>query len=117
MFVRPPQILAPKKQADPLSEALEQEILSEKIGTLSRLNKKLEAALAHLAAEEAKGPQACAHTHALLQAQAGEALWHVIIQREIAGLTGLKGFLDKMGVPREVRLNAGPVPPHLRNCR
>ncbi len=42
-------------------------------------------------------------------AEAGEALWHVTIQRELCGLTRHKEFFDHMKVPRAVRLRMGPV--------
>lgn len=106
MSVRPPRTFE-KDSQDPLSAALEQDILSEKIGTLTRLNKKLELALEKLAASE--------HETAELQevrlAEAGEALWHVLIQREMCGFMKHNAFLDQMNVPTIVRLNAGPKRP------
>jgi hypothetical protein len=45
MSVRPPQILhKPKDDEDPLSQALQNEILNEKAATLFRLQKRLETA-------------------------------------------------------------------------
>ncbi len=107
MTVRPPRHTK-NTDKDPLSEALEQEIFNEKASTLSRLTKKLEAALEHLKKAETKEnePQE-EHLHRL--AQAGEALWHVTIQRELCGLRQHKAFYDFMGVPKAVRLRMGPA--------
>ncbi|MDD7909196.1 hypothetical protein PUV47_04650 [Pseudovibrio exalbescens] len=112
MFVRPPQAFRNKAESDPISEALHQEVMEEKVGTLSRLNKKLEAAVDRLTRLEIE--ELPEEDRQRLVHEAGEALWHVVIQRELVGLTGLKAFLDHMGVPKEVRLKTGPMPAHLK---
>lgn len=107
MSVRPPQLTKPADK-DPLSAALEQEIFNEKASTLSRLNKKLEEALHRL--EAAKTSEAgIANADPALLAEAGEALWHVTIQRELCGLREHKAFYDFLGVPKAVRLRMGPA--------
>ncbi|MCX2721671.1 DUF6665 family protein [Roseibium salinum] len=106
-IVRPPRS-ARDTDKDPLAAALEQEIFNEKAATLSRLNKKLETALARLKeAREEPGLPEDRLRH--LQAQAGEALWHVTIQRELCGLRHHKAFYDFLAVPGEVRLLMGPA--------
>jgi len=107
MTVRPPQLTSPADR-DPLAAALEQEIFNEKAGTLARLNKKLEEALARLTAEEADA-DASAESLQKRLAEAGEALWHVTIQRELCGLREHKAFYDFVGVSKAVRLRMGPA--------
>ncbi|MBD8891430.1 DUF6665 family protein [Roseibium litorale] len=115
MSVRPPKAFS-AKETDPITAALEQEILGEKIGTLSRLNKKLEAALKQIPAEEDIRNEKERLIRQLRIAEAGEALWHVTIQRELCGLLKHQAFFNEMGVPKEVRLSCGPVPAHLREA-
>lgn len=119
MSVRPPSMYRTSQPDNPVTEALEQEIFEEKAGTLTRLNKKLEAALDSYRAELAKAERdttddPAPETLLLARAEAGEALWHVIIQRELCGLRSHQTFLNHMQVPREIRLSAGPVPQHLK---
>jgi uncharacterized protein DUF6665 len=106
MSVRPPQFFLDLEK-DPLAAALEQEILSEKAGTLSRLTKKLERALAIF--ENGKGDSGLTEEERLRQlAEAAETLWHVTIQRELCGLRQHKAFYDFLKIPKEVRLCMGP---------
>lgn len=108
MSVRPPQFYAPSAAfIDPLSAALQHEILGEKASTLGRLQKKLETALSQLEAERAIWP---ADTIALERrlAEAREALWFVTIQRELCGLVRHAPYFDHMKVPMDVRLHMGP---------
>lgn len=113
MNVRPPRILARRAPDNPLS-ALEHELLQEKVATLSRLGRRLERALARLAAcEAADGPlrnEPGSEREALL-AEAGEALWHFVIQREAMGLRNTEQVLRAYGVPKAVRLRMGAAPP------
>ncbi|WP_269580669.1 DUF6665 family protein [Roseibium sp. Sym1] len=107
MTVRPPSLNSISDK-DPLAAALEQEIFNEKAATLARLNKKLEQALEKLAAAGADTePDRERLQHSL--AEAGEALWHVTIQRELCGLREHRAFYDFLGVPKAVRLRMGPA--------
>ncbi|WP_417686404.1 hypothetical protein [Roseibium sp.] len=130
MSVRPPQAYLKQSADNPVAAALEQEIIAEKAGTLARLNKKLEQALSRIPpAEDASNTSPAGNPvddpefdnrkrlRALRIAEAGEALWHVTIQRELCGLTRHKAFFDHMGVPACVRLGAGPVPEHLKKVK
>lgn len=108
MSVRPPKAYS-QDQTDPLSAALEQEVFAEKAGTLARLNTKLEEALARLPGDEAAEAEMPEEKRERLLAEAGEALWHVTIQRELCGLTQHREFFDHMKVPRAIRLRMGPV--------
>jgi hypothetical protein len=104
--VRPPGILAPKREPDPL-DALQQEILGEQMATLSRLGRRLAEALEVLAACE-QGGEACApgEREARL-AEAGEAAWHFVVQREAMGLRNTEAALRHYRVPPAVRLRMG----------
>jgi len=108
MSVRPPQFYSSRETfSDPLSAALQHEILGEKASTLGRLQKKLETALSRLAAERVKLPT---DTIAMARtlAEAREALWFVTIQRELCGLVRHVPYYDHMKVPMDVRLHMGP---------
>ena len=97
MTVRPPRALAPKPPEDPISASLEQEILAEKAATHGRLLKLLERALAALRADA---------TDENLD-RAGEALWHVVIQRDLCGFRNTEDFMRELKVPAAVRLRMG----------
>lgn len=101
MSLRPPQALAPKPNTEnPLNEVLEHEILAEKAGTYARLLKQLEKALVELATNK---------TDETLSA-AGEALWYVMIQRDLCGFHRHDLFYKELKVPASVRLRMGLVP-------
>ncbi|AXS42061.1 DUF6665 family protein [Breoghania sp. L-A4] len=105
MSLRPPRKFT--KELDPLSAALEAEVLAEKAGTLARLGTRLEHRLARLREFEECGG-ADADRRAALLAEAGEALWHVVIQRELCGLRNSAQFYRDYCVPRAVILRMGP---------
>lgn len=108
MSVKPPSILAPRRLPEPL-DALQHEVVAEKAATLARLARRFEAALAALAAFEAEtaaGAGDAARHEALLQA-AGEALWHLVIQRELCGLRDGEALMRNYAVPAAVRLRMG----------
>lgn len=111
MTVRPPKSLSAGLK-DPLEEILGQDILSEKISALSHANKKLEHALEKLAM--ATGEQEKNRDEENIEfSVACEALWHVLIQRELCGFNRHTEFLNEMNVPKRVRLHAGPRRPSL----
>lgn len=105
MSVRPPKILAPKNGLpdDPLSAALEHEILAEKAGTYARLLKRLEKAM-----QEARSAEGVTGTEKekLLDA-AGQALWYVMIQRDLCGFRRHDLFFKEMDIPAAVRYRMG----------
>lgn len=120
MPVRPPSAYAPKSLADPLQAALEHEILSEKASTLGRLLRELEKRLADLrdyeqpavemsAGEDPAPPSASDPIRRQKIEAAGNALWHVVIQRDLCGLRQTEKFLADMKVPKSVRLRMGVV--------
>lgn len=110
MSVRPPKAFVPKSQTTAFEEALDHEIRGEMAGTHGRLLRVLEKRLAALAAFDAKGPDASQAERDAVVAAAGEALWHIVVQRELMGLRRSKAFMDEYGVPPEVRLRMGIRP-------
>jgi hypothetical protein len=94
---------------------LEYEFAREQAYNLGRMGRKLEAALAALAAFDAeqpggKAPVGKARTHrAALVAAAGTALWHFVIQREACGLRDSRQIVRDYRVPAEVIARMGIV--------
>ncbi|MEW5424647.1 DUF6665 family protein [Amorphus sp. 3PC139-8] len=110
MSVRPPRALAPKQQRTPIEEAIDHEVRGEMATTHGRLMQELARRLDALAAfDDAETPADPARRDALVAA-AGEALWHIVVQRELMGLRRTKAFLDEYRIPSEVRLRMGVRP-------
>jgi hypothetical protein len=87
--------------------ALEYEIAEERASALGRLGRRLEAALAALAAF----PPADAtvkETRDGLVGEAGYALWLFIVQREACGLNDSTQVMQTYRVPNEVYARMGP---------
>jgi hypothetical protein len=87
---------------------LEYEIAQEKASALGRLGRRLEAALAALAA----CPRAANFDRKIrdnLLEQAGYALWLFIVQREACGLNDSAQVMQNYGVPNEVYARMGPL--------
>ena len=99
MSIRPPKILAPRNTLpkDPLSAALEHEVLAEKAATYSRLVEKLQEAL-DIYREEG--------TEDALNL-AGQALWYVMIQRDLCGFRRHDLFYKELNVPQAIRNRMG----------
>ena len=113
MSVRPPRIFARHSAASPL-QALEHEVLQEKMATLSRAGRRLEESIDRLLVFEASaggdlGREAAAERETLLAA-AGEAMWHFVIQREAMGLRNTEQALRAYRVPAAVRARMGMAP-------
>lgn len=112
--MRPPRI-TPTFAGPGNVDLLNYEIAQEKAATLSRIGRRLQAALDALRDFDAE------HEHPAaadadrgrrdeLVAAAGEALWYYVIQREVCGLRDSEAIMRHLGVPREVRLRMGYVP-------
>ncbi len=101
MSIRPPKALAPKNTLpkDPLTASLEHEVLAEKAATYARLVRMLEKALTRYRREE---------TEEALRS-AGQALWYVMIQRDLCGFRRHDLFYKELNVPAAVRLRKGLV--------
>src|SRR5271167_4538854 len=88
--------------------ALEHEIAQEKASALGRLGRRLEAALAALAA----CPRTATPDRKIrdrLVEQAGYALWLFVVQREACGLNDSTHMMRDYGVPNEVYARMGPL--------
>ena len=97
---------------------LEAQIAEEKAAALGRSGRRLRAALDRLARFEsgtARGRSAHAgdRARAELVAQAGEAYWSYIVQREALGLIHNESVVDEYGIPPEV---ARAMRPQLRGA-
>ena len=94
---------------------LEFEIAQEKASALGRLGRRLEAALAALRAFDAKHREAAIRgTEARerrdrLVAEAGEALWYLMVQRDACGFYNSVAVIRDYGVPGEVVNRLGPA--------
>lgn len=101
MSLRPPRRYAKLSELDPIERALEHEVLAEKASTLGRLQRQLERKLARLADFEQSEADDREH-HDRLVAEAGEALWYVVIQRDLCGLRVNATFYREFNVPKHV---------------
>ncbi|MBZ8134922.1 DUF6665 family protein [Afifella sp. IM 167] len=110
MVVRPPRILAPKRIESPL-DALHHEMLEEKAGALSRMVRRFEEALQEWRrlAEVGEGSDDAIRQAAL--DRAAEALWALIVQRDVLGLPGTERLLREYDVPPVLRARLGIVQP------
>jgi hypothetical protein len=88
---------------------LEYEIAQEKASALGRLGRRLEAALAALAACPRTATSDRKIRNGLVD-QAGYALWLFVVQREACGLYDSARVMRAYGVPREVYVRMGPLP-------
>jgi hypothetical protein len=85
---------------------LEYEIAQERAVALGRLGRRLEAALAALAACSANCDRKIRDS---LVEQAGYALWLFVVQREACGLNASAQVMRDYGVPNEVYARMGPL--------
>jgi hypothetical protein len=88
---------------------LEYEIAQERASSLGRAGRRLEAALAALAACPPTAASDRKIRNALLD-QAGYALWLLVVQREACGIAGTAQVMQDYGVPNEVYARMGPSP-------
>lgn len=87
---------------------LQDELAEEKASALGRLGRRLEAALAALAACP-KTAESNPEIRKELVRQAGYALWLFVVQRESCGLRDTTRMMRLYGVPREVLAHMGPM--------
>jgi hypothetical protein len=90
------------------SATLEHEIAHEKASALGRLGRRLESALAALAAYPGTANADVKIRDSLVE-QAGYALWLLVVQREACGLNNSVQVLQNYGVPKEVYARMGPL--------
>jgi hypothetical protein len=89
-------------------ETLEYEIAQEKASALGRLGRRLEGALAALAACQ-RTANSDREIRDRLAAEAGYALWLFVVQREACGLRDNTQMMRDYGVPKEVYHRMGPL--------
>jgi hypothetical protein len=87
---------------------LEYEIAQEKASTLGRLGRRLEAALAALAACPRTAGSNRKIRNSLVE-HAGYALWLLAVQREACGLNNLAHVIQVYRVPNEVHARMGAI--------
>jgi hypothetical protein len=87
---------------------LEYELAQEKASALGRLGRRLEAALAALAACPRAANSERKRRDGLVE-QAGYALWLFVVQREACGLNDSTQVMQDYGVPSEVYARMGPL--------
>jgi hypothetical protein len=90
--------------------ALDYELVQEKAAALGRLGRRLEGALALLAQfdrNEAEPTEARLRQRRVLVAEAGEALWLFMVQREACGLRDSRQVMRDYRVPTEVQYRMG----------
>jgi hypothetical protein len=86
---------------------LEYEIAEEKASALGRLGRRLETALAALAACPPTATSERTIRDRLVE-EAGYALWLFLVQREACGLSDSTHVMQTYGVPNEVYARMGP---------
>ena len=87
---------------------LEYEIAQERVSALGRLGRRLEAALAAVAACPQTAPSERKMRDSLVE-EAGYALWLFVVQREACGLNESAQVMQDYGVPNEVYARMGPL--------
>ena len=87
---------------------LQDELIEEKASALGRLGRRLEAALAALAACP-KAVDSDSEIRKELVKQAGYALWLFVVQRESCGLRDTTHMMRQYNVPKEVFARMGPI--------
>ncbi|PKA43423.1 hypothetical protein N2599_27090 (plasmid) [Rhizobium sullae] len=105
MSFRPPRSLSdrPSTALNPL----EYELASERADALGRQGRKVEAALAKLAASS-ENDHRIADRESLLE-EASEAVWALFIQREVCGLRNNRDVIARYGIPGEVLARIGAI--------
>jgi hypothetical protein len=111
MTVTPPRRTTPNIWTDKVA-ALDYEIAQEKASTLGRLGRALEAALAALREFDAQpqDPVEAKQVRRALVADASQALWHFVVQREALGLRDSRQVMRDYAVPAEVQHHMGVLP-------
>jgi hypothetical protein len=111
MSLRPPrQFSASARNPSSPPSALEVEMAQEMASALGRLGRRLERALAAIATFDAAGHGNRAGARARLVAEAGDALWHFIVQREACGLRDSRQIQRDYRIPAEVWARMGAFP-------
>ena len=95
-----------RRRSTSITDALDYEVAQEQAAALGRAGRALEAALAALSEHDHEGQNAD-QTRRRLVAEAADALWHFIIQRECCGLRDSRPVMRDYRVPQEVQNRMG----------
>jgi hypothetical protein len=98
---RMPQALARRLGVETADAAFRYELLEEQAASLGRAGRKVEAALATLAAHPGGEGRAAA-----LKA-AADAVWSFLVQREVTGFRDREAVVAQYRIPREVMVRLG----------
>lgn len=109
MTVRPPKHTG--NASSTFMNAVEAEVIAEQAASLGRAARRLERALAVLAALDAGQPlplpemgRPALKTRPEMLAEAREALWFLVVQREACGLRNSEDVLTAYRIPAEISL-------------
>jgi len=100
------QMVPFRRRSASITDALDYEVAQEQAAALGRAGRALEAALAALREHDRNGQIADAIRRKLV-AEAGDALWRFIIQRECCGLRDPQAVMRDYQVPQEVQNRMG----------
>jgi plasmid stabilization system protein ParE len=95
-----------RRRTASITDALDYEIVQEQASALGRAGRALETALAALGEHDRNGRNAD-ETRRRLVADASDALWRFIIQRECCGLRDQRAVMRDYRVPQEVQNRMG----------
>jgi hypothetical protein len=95
-----------RRRSASITDALDYEVAQEQAAALGRAGRALEKALAALR-EHDRNDQTADAARRELVAQAGDALWHFIIQRECCGLRDSRVVMRDYRVPQDVQNRMG----------
>lgn len=110
MTVRPPRNFSSSSLVETGLGILEYELRSERASALGRHGASVEAALAALAAGEAKGLGTVEQER--LVDTAAQAVWAFFIHRETCGLRNSRDVVQRYGIPGKVLARLGASPRH-----
>lgn len=97
-----------RRRSASITDALDYEVAQEQAAALGRAGRALEAALAALRDHDRNG-QTADGARPKLVAEAGDALWRFIVQRECCGLRDPRAVMRDYEVPQEVQNRMGIV--------
>ena len=95
-----------RRRSASITDALDYEIVQEQASALGRAGRALETALTALSEYDRNGQDA-AEMRRTLVADAGDALWRFVIQRECCGLRDARAVMRDYRVPQEVQNRLG----------
>ena len=95
-----------RRSSASITDGLDYEIAQEQASALGRAGRALETALTALNEYDRNGQDAAERRRTLV-ADAGDALWRFVIQRECCGLRDARAVMRDYRVPQEVQNRMG----------